>query len=327
MKVRLISAVVFISMFVSGFGFGGGSASAQDLPEGVPSEAETATLVAYDDGDKFKVEIDGDEEEINLIGTDAPEVGDGDDDPGECYSKEASERIKALIEEGGTIYLERDEENKDGKDRLLRYVWLESKDGKKAYLLNTKLVREGFATFKSKDPNTKYDDNFTKAEKEAKEKKRGLWKSCGGGHVEVTPAPELGSADNPAPVGGTVSGDGREITLNNAYFVEGYDFLAPDPGNIYLTIEVSIVNNSESGKTHDYNELCFSAVDPDRGYKFDDTLLNPSGSPLGSGDLGPGDVVRGEVVLEVRADSQKIRVKYDTGCGIGGESLYWIVTR
>jgi endonuclease YncB( thermonuclease family) len=327
MKGKLISALVLISMILSGIAINVGQVSAQDLPDGVPSGAEPAKMLSYIDGDKFKVEVDGEEEEINLIGTDAPEVGDGDDDLGECYAKEASERIKELIEEDATLYLERDEENKDGKDRLLRYIWLEGKDGKKAFLLNTKLVREGFATFKSKDPNTKYDDNFSKAEDEAKDKKRGLWKTCGGGHVEVTPAPELGSADNPAPLGGTVSGDGREITLNNAYFVEGYDFLAPDPGNVYLTIEVSIVNDSESGKTHDYNELCFSAVDPDRGFKFDDTLLNPSGSPLGSGDLGPGDVVRGEVVLEVKADSQRIRVKYDTGCGIGGEDLYWIVTR
>jgi micrococcal nuclease len=327
MKVRLVSSLVFVSVLISSIGFSVRPALAQDLPAGVPSGAEPAKLVAYIDGDKFKVEVDGEEEEINLIGTDAPEVGDSDDDLGECYAKEAADRIEDLIEKDGTVYLERDEENKDGKDRLLRYVWLEGKDGKKAFLLNTKLVREGYATFKSKDPNTKYDENFTKAEDEAKDKKRGLWKTCGGGHVEVTPAPELGSADNPAPLGATISGDGREITLNNAYFVEGYDFLAPDAGNIYLTIEVTIVNNSESGKTHDYNELCFSAVDPDRGFKFDDTLLNPSGSPLGSGDLGPGDVVRGEVVLEVKADSQRIRVKYDTGCGIGGENLYWIVNR
>src|SRR5215207_5505713 len=147
MKVRLISSVVFVSVLVCGVGFSVRPAFAQGLPDGVPSGAETAKLVAYIDGDKFRVEIDGEEEEINLIGTDAPEVGDGEDDLGECYAEEASKRIEALIEKDGTVYLEKDEENKDGKDRLLRYVWLEGKDGKKAYLLNTKMVREGFATF------------------------------------------------------------------------------------------------------------------------------------------------------------------------------------
>jgi Domain of unknown function (DUF4352) len=124
-----------------------------------------------------------------------------------------------------------------------------------------------------------------------------------------------------------VTGDGREITLVNAYFTDAYELLSPESGNDFLTVEAIIKNVNEQGKTVDYNELCFSATDPDNGYKFDDTALNPSEQPLGSGDLGAGDIVRGEVVLEVRADSQRIRVKYDTGCGFGGKSLYWLVTR
>jgi micrococcal nuclease len=325
MKFRLVSSLILVSMFVGTLQFGMRPAAAEDLPAGVPSDAQSAKVVSYIDGDKFKVEVDGEDAELNLIGADAPEPGEGDD-LGECYAKQASDRIKKLLKKGSTVFLEQDEKDKDGKDRLLRYVWAPGKDGKKASMLNTKMIRDGYATFKSKDPNTKYDENFAKAEQEAKDKKHGLWKTCGGGHVEVTPAPELGTADNPAPVGATVAGDGREVTLNSVTLVQGYDFLTPDPGNVFLTIDVTIKNSSESGKTHDYNELCFSAVDPDSGYKFDDTLLNPSGSPLGSGDLGPGDIARGEVVLEVKADSTRIRVKYDTGCGIGGENLYWIVT-
>jgi hypothetical protein len=209
---------------------------------------------------------------------------------------------------------------------LLRYVWYTDKNGK-VFMLNERLIKEGYSSFKSKDDNTKYDARFKKAEDAAKKGKKGLWGKCDGPHVELTPPPARGTADNPADVGEAVTGDGQEVTLANAYFVDAYDFLAPEAGNVFLTVEFIIKNVHEEGESVDYNELCFSATDPDNGYKFDDTLLNPSGQPLGSGDLGAGDVVRGEVVLEVRADSQKIRVKYDTGCGFGGKSLYWLVTR
>ncbi|GIW04073.1 MAG: hypothetical protein KatS3mg059_0693 [Thermomicrobiales bacterium] len=298
--------------------------AAQAAPPGVPEGVEEGRVWGYIDGDKFNVRIGDKTEELNLIGADAPEPAK-DDDLGECFAQEAAQRVRELLPKQSVVYLEKDKTNRDRKKRLLRYVWV-APDGEEPYLLNERLIREGFASFKSKDKNTHYDERLKKAEEDAKAEQRGLWKACGGPHVELTPPPEIGTADNPAPIGATLTKDDREITLVSARFVESYDLLDPDPGNVFLEIEV-IIKNVHDAKERSYNELCFSAVDPDRGYKFDDTLFNFSDQPLGSGDLGPGDIVRGTVVLEVKADSARIRVKYDSGCGFGGKSFYWIVVR
>ena len=90
-----------------------------------------------------------------------------------------------------------------------------------------------------------------------------------------------------------------------------------------------MTNISTSGKQHSYNEICFAAKDIDTGFDYDDAIFNASESPLGSGDMIPGDTVSGDVTIEVSPSSNRIRIKYSTGdmfCS-GGSSLYWIVTR
>jgi hypothetical protein len=190
------------------------------------------------------------------------------------------------------------------------------------------MVADGYSTFTPRDGNDRRDERMKRAEGIAKEEGRGLWEACGGGHVDITPVPKLGSGDNPAPLGTPLEADGRRITLNGAYFTDTYNFLTPQQNFTYLVVDVTMENISESGKTHPYNELCFAGKDMDRGADYDDSFLNPSDRPLGSGDMLPGDVVNGEVVLEVHQDAVRIRVKYSTGPAcIGGKSLYWIVQR
>jgi len=320
----MLRILLFLLVLSGGAAVAAPATSAQDLPADVPEGAEPAQVWGYVDGDKFTVRIGDKTEELNLLGADAPEPAK-DDDLGECFAAEASSRIRQLLPKKTVVYLEKESKDRDRKDRLLRYVWVAPDDGE-PYLLNERLIREGYASFKAKDDTSRYGDRLKRAEELAKAEQVGLWGACGGPHVELTPPPELGTADNPAPIGSTLTKDDREITLVSAQFVEAYDFLSPEPGYIFLEIE-AIVRNVHETKDRSYNELCFSASDPDRGYKFDDTFLNPSVQPLGSGDLGPGDLARGSVVLEVRADSARIRVKYDSGCGFGGKSFYWIVTR
>lgn len=299
--------------------------------EGLPDDVQEATVSGWVDGDKFKVEVAGeeDEQEVLMIGTDAPEIGNGDDDLGECYAQEAADALKKLLKKGLVVYLEQDEKDRDGKDRLLRYVWTADKDGRKAFMVNTKMIRDGFASFQTKEDLTRRDKAMKKAEDQAKENNRGLWAACSGPHAEITPVPQLGSGDNPAPIGTALEADGRRITINNAYFLDSYGFFTPQQNFVFLVINVTMENISESGKTHPYNELCFAGKDLDAGADYDDSFLNPSDIPLGAGDMLPGDVVSGEVVLEVHQNSTNIRVKYSTGgfgCS-GGKSVYWIVQR
>lgn len=113
--------------------------------------------------------IDGDTIEIEggyrvrYIGIDTPERG-------EPYYIEASEANRNLVQ-GKKVRLEKDVENKDEYGRLLRYVWVDDT------MVNAELVRLGYAYSYSYPPNLKYQIWFLQLEKEAREERRGLWRS------------------------------------------------------------------------------------------------------------------------------------------------------
>lgn len=136
-------------------------------------------------------------------------------------------------------------------------------------------------------------------------------------------AAKLGTGENPAPIGTAVTGDGLEITVHSAELSDTAGiFAGAEPGVMYLTLDVTIRNVSDDKKS--FNPLYWSAKDIVNGYAFDDDLFaGDSINMLPSGDLQPGDLIRGEVVIKVRDDSEKIRIKYDTS-PIGGANLYWL---
>lgn len=134
----------------------------------------------------------------------------------------------------------------------------------------------------------------------------------------------VGSGENPAPIGTSVTGDGLEVTVHSADLSDTAGVLAgAEPGVMYLTLDVTIRNVSDDKKS--FNALYWSGKDIVNGYAFDDDLFaGGSVNQLPSGDLQPSDLIRGEVVLKVRDDSQRIRIKYDTS-PIGGANLYWLL--
>jgi micrococcal nuclease len=172
------------------------------LPKGVPSDAEEATFAGYVDGDKVRISVDGSSAvEILLAGIDAPEKG-------ECYRSESVARMEELLEVGDTIYLEQSGVNLDGKDRPIRYLWIPSNGDGKASLLNTKMVREGYAGFDDRKDNPKYYDRLEELQAEAKANKVGLWGACGGVHevpkpkatkTPVPPTPTAAPTLEPTP--------------------------------------------------------------------------------------------------------------------------------
>lgn len=161
-------------------------AEASDNPEGIPADAQEATVAGFNDGDKFEVRVDGKTEEVLLIGSDAPELTEGDF--GECYAQESADRVEELLAKGDTVYLEMDKDETDSKDRLLRYVWV-APEGEDAYMLNERLIVEGFNSFKPREDNSYHDDVLEAAQDEAQSKNIGLWKECGEAHVELKPTP------------------------------------------------------------------------------------------------------------------------------------------
>jgi endonuclease YncB( thermonuclease family) len=293
------------------------AASAADLPEGVPEGSVEANVVGYIDGDKFKVTIEDKGETVLLISANAPESGD-------CFFDKSSERLESLLPMGATVYLEQDGESRDGKDRLLRYVWL-PRDGKKAMLVDERMIADGFSTFAPRDGHDKRDARLKKAEQLAKDEKRGMWAdgACDAGESGEEEPAKLGSGDNPAPIGTTLTTDGQEITVTSAYFTYEFGFVTPKGGYVFLVLETSIRNVDDA--VHGYEESRFSAKDLDSGAEFDDTFTFAD-APLGSGELSPGEYVYGQVVLEVQESAKNVRIKYDAKF-IGGGEVYWLMTR
>ena len=107
---------------------------------------------------------------VRYIGINTPESV-APNRPVECFGKEASGFNKKLVEHK-YVRLERDISDVDKYGRWLRYVYI---DGT---FVNLKLVEEGYAYAYTVPPDVKYADLFLKAQREAKEKGKGLWGKC-----------------------------------------------------------------------------------------------------------------------------------------------------
>lgn len=132
--------------------------------------SELVTLVRIVDGDTIVVKINNEQVTVRLIGIDTPEVVDPRK-PVQCFGKEASEKIKQLIN-GKNLILTPDstQDDKDKYNRLLRYVHLD--DGT---FINQKMIEEGYAFEYTYNVAYKYQGEFKEAQKQAEAKKLGLW--------------------------------------------------------------------------------------------------------------------------------------------------------
>lgn len=150
-----------------------------------------------------------------------------------------------------------------------------------------------------------------------------------GDEVAVSRGPGAGSPaasgeERLASIGDTVTSDGLAITLNSASTTDRAGFAAADAGWTFAVLDVTIKNVST--EPQDFNFLYWSAKDLERGFTFDNEFLATTDQDLGSGKLGPGDLIRGNVVMKIRTDSPVVRFKYDTN-PIGGKNLYWHVNQ
>lgn len=130
-------------------------------------EGEKLLVTRVIDGDT--IEVAGGER-IRYIGIDTPETVDPRRPVG-CFGHEASAKNKELVE-NKYVRLEKDIVDKDKYGRLLRYVYVDDK------FVNLELVKNGFAHILTIPPDVKYTEEFLKAEREAREAKRGLWGTC-----------------------------------------------------------------------------------------------------------------------------------------------------
>lgn len=130
----------------------------------------TVRVVEVVDGDTIRVDLNGEETPVRLIGIDTPEK-DGPYTDEECFGEQAS-RYTAEALGARDVELEFDVERTDRFDRTLAYVWID--DG----LFNERILREGYAVLATFPPNVHYVDRFTTAQRRARDEQAGLWGAC-----------------------------------------------------------------------------------------------------------------------------------------------------
>jgi micrococcal nuclease len=139
------------------------------------------------DGDTLKVQIDGQQETLRLIGIDTPESVHPRQ-PVQCFGREASAKTQELAADQ-VVQLEADptQDDVDRYGRLLRYVYVPS-----GQMLNQELIAQGYAFEYTYNVPYLYQAEFQQAEQDARTNQRGLWApaTCNG---------ELRPADEPAP--------------------------------------------------------------------------------------------------------------------------------
>lgn len=122
------------------------------------------------DGDTFWAD-NGTEKgiKVRLIGVDAPETRKSATKDVGFFGEESKQYLTELLL-SKPVRLVSDVDSLDRYGRTLSYVYL--KDGT---FVNAELIKNGYATVITIPPNVKYADFFVKLQREARQKKRGLW--------------------------------------------------------------------------------------------------------------------------------------------------------
>lgn len=142
-----------------------------------------ATVVKVVDGDTLRIEMNGHEEAVRLIGIDTPENkinkkakkdsvrSNQDVETITSMGKEAARYVRTLVRRGDMVGIEFDVQKRDKYNRLLVYAYLS--DGK---MLNEEIIKAGYANVMTFPPNVRYQERFVRAYREARDFKRGLYR-------------------------------------------------------------------------------------------------------------------------------------------------------
>ncbi len=149
------------------------------------SFSSSGKVVKVYDGDTIGVKFsDGYEDRVRLIGIDTPEL----DDPREEVSLQAhlAWRFTRFYLLGREVFLTYDQTQRDKHGRILAFISVES-----VGLFNEFILKEGFAAAFFAFPfRSDYQERFRRAQKEARQKGRGLWLE---GEPEEIPASRAAS--------------------------------------------------------------------------------------------------------------------------------------
>lgn len=157
-SVNLTLLLTALSVFIVNLAHG------SEMPDTVPGR-----VIKVNDGDTVTVVIGRRHERIRLIGIDAPELGQ------RPWGRKAKEHIKEIIDRSNsTVIIEFDVQRRDRYRRLLAYLWTRDR-----HLINFEMLRDGYAVLYTFPPNIKYVDTLRDGQRQAREKRLGIWERGG----------------------------------------------------------------------------------------------------------------------------------------------------
>ncbi|MCP1143839.1 thermonuclease family protein [Lysinibacillus endophyticus] len=138
--------------------------------EATGNELIEAQYISINDGDTFRVKVNGQEERIRLLMIDTPEMNYDKKDP-MPYAEEAKSYTLNLLENASKIELLYDVgPETDNYGRLLTYVFVDD------VLLQELLLKEGYAAVRYiNEPNNTLEKEFREIEETAKANKLNIW--------------------------------------------------------------------------------------------------------------------------------------------------------
>lgn len=165
--VTTVIVATVVALLTSGL-----AGCSNDRGDGPTTSAVVEQVV---DGDTIDIQVGGAVERVRLIGIDTPESV-ARSVPVQCFGREASEALTAVLPVGTIVTISRDVEARDRYGRLLLYVH-RAADG---LFINRWLIEAGLADALNYEPNLTYATEFTRLSERAAAAGVGLWGSCDG---------------------------------------------------------------------------------------------------------------------------------------------------
>lgn len=215
-----------------------------------PRQPKLYSVLSVTDGDTIRIDYNGTNTPLRLIGIDTPETVD-ERTTVQCFGQEASDYLKAKLT-GKQVSIESDptQDDRDKYDRLLRYVYLDGED------VGLQIIANGYGHEYTYNIPHKKQSEYKTAEKNAETNNLGLWSptTCAGDTTksanpepEPTPEPIPTPAPTPEPqtteclIKGNISYKGEKI-----YHVPGQQYydetiITPSKGERYFCTEAEAI--------------------------------------------------------------------------------------
>ncbi|MDO5041079.1 MAG: thermonuclease family protein [Peptoniphilus sp.] len=164
MKKNLVVILAFAVLYFVYFNYEGQTGQVED------SAFEAVIITKVVDGDTVYSDKG---EKIRIIGINAPEVGE------ELLSEESMDFAKKHLL-NKEVYIEKDVEVLDQYDRILAYIWIDkpenlSYESIKNLNYSAMSLSVGLSRTYTFEPNVKYERDFKRAQREARDLEIGMW--------------------------------------------------------------------------------------------------------------------------------------------------------